>query len=57
MKTKLKILFAEFNRESYKFILNNSAEFTEKDAYPLIIEFNDLEFSYTILMMAKSLRA
>ena len=35
MKTKLKILAAEFKRESYKFILNNCAVFTEMTLYRL----------------------
>ena len=50
MKTKLKILGAEFKGESYKFILNNLAGFTEMTLYRLlanlmtwnlIISFND----------------
>ena len=56
MKAKFKILAAEFKKESYKFILNNSYWFYRNDRLAPIGEFNDLEFNYQFLMMVYPLQ-
>ena len=47
MEAKFKILAVEFKKESYKFILNNKAGFTDMTLYPLLSIVNKQQWRHS----------